>query len=236
MSENIILKVDNLVKGYGEGDSFRNVLQGVSFEINRGEIGTILGPSGSGKSTLMNLIGLLDTPDQGTVNFNGKNISDLSKNQRTNFRREKIGFIFQFYNLVGNLTVRENILSGSYLAKNPLDAEEIMKQLGLLEHADKFPYQLSGGQQQRCAIGRAIVKNPELLLCDEPTGALDYNSARDVLALLEKINRTYRTTILIISHNAAIGGMSNKMLTLRDGCIEDLTVNEKLTLASDIRW
>lgn len=236
MSENIILKVDNLVKGYGEGDSFRNVLQGVSFEISRGEIGTILGPSGSGKSTLMNLIGLLDTPDQGTVNFNGKNISDLSKNQRTNFRREKIGFIFQFYNLVGNLTVRENILSGSYLAKNPLDAEEIMKQLGLLEHADKFPYQLSGGQQQRCAIGRAIVKNPELLLCDEPTGALDYNSARDVLALLEKINRTYRTTILIISHNAAIGGMSNKMLTLKDGCIEDLTVNEKLTLASDIRW
>lgn len=231
-----ILKVNNLVKGYGEGDTFRNVLQGVSFELSQGEIGTILGPSGSGKSTLLNMIGLLDAPDKGSIDFYGKNISTLNKKQRTNFRRENIGFIFQFYNLVGNLTVRENILSGSYLTKTPLDVEEIMEQLGLLEHANKFPYQLSGGQQQRCAIGRALAKNPKLLLCDEPTGALDYKSAKDVLTLLEKINKTYQTTILIISHNLAIGKMSHKMITLRDGAVEDLSINQNIVLAEDIRW
>lgn len=208
----------------------------MSFEIDRGEIGAILGPSGSGKSTLMNIIGLLDKPDEGFVSFNDENISELSLNQQTNFRRENIGFIFQFYNLVGNLTVRENILSGSYLTKNPLDSKEIMDDLALTEHADKFPYQLSGGQQQRCAIGRALAKNPKLLLCDEPTGALDYNSAKDVLCLLEKINRRYNTTILIISHNTAIGDMSHKMIRLRDGYIEDFKVNQDLLSASEIEW
>ena len=236
MSNNTILKVDNLVKGYGEGDAFRNVLQGVSFELGKGEIGTILGPSGSGKSTLMNMIGLLDSPDKGNVIFDGKNISGLGKNERTAFRRKNIGFIFQFYNLVGNLTVRENILSGSYLSDNPLDVNDLMDQLGIAEHKDKFPYQLSGGQQQRCAIGRALAKNPNLLLCDEPTGALDYSSAKDVLALLEKINQNYHTTILIISHNTAIGDMSHKILTLRDGSIEDLRVNDQVVPAAEIGW
>ena len=219
------LEIRDLKKSYGDGSSRAQVLRGVTTSVERGSVCAILGPSGSGKSTLLNCVGALETADSGSIRVDGAELCGMKKDGLAEYRREKLGFVFQFYNLVPNLTVWENVQVCEYLSKHPLPMEELLDTLGMTEHRKKFPSQLSGGQQQRCAIARAVVKNPELLLCDEPTGALDSASSREILILLERINRTYGTTILLVTHNAAIRQMANKVLTSRDGMIVDEVQN-----------
>ena len=203
------LEVKNVKKSYGKDQSYIQVLKGVSTEVEKGQMCVIQGTSGSGKSTLLNCIGGLDTMDSGSVMVDGKEIFGLKPSELSDYRRDNLGFIFQFYNLVPNLTVRENIQICSHISQSPLDIDELLETLGMTEHQKKFPSQLSGGQQQRCAIARALVKNPKLLLCDEPTGALDSKTSRDILVLLEEINRKYGTTMLIVTHNNSIKNMHN---------------------------
>jgi putative ABC transport system ATP-binding protein len=219
------LEIRDLKKSYGDGSSRAQVLRGVTTSVEQGSVCAILGPSGSGKSTLLNCVGALETADSGSIRVDGAELCGMKKDGLAEYRREKLGFVFQFYNLVPNLTVWENVQVCEYLSKHPLPMEELLDTLGMTEHRKKFPSQLSGGQQQRCAIARAVVKNPELLLCDEPTGALDSASSREILILLERINRTYGTTILLVTHNAVIRQMANKVLTIRDGRIVDEAVN-----------
>lgn len=228
------LEIENLKKSYGEGSSYQQVLRGVTTGIGEGQICAILGPSGSGKSTLLNCIGGLEQADSGSIRVDGSEICSMKPGELAEYRREKLGFIFQFYNLVPNLTVRENIQVCQYLSAQPLQLEELIDTLGLTEHQKKFPSQISGGQQQRCAIARAIIKNPKLLLCDEPTGALDSVISREILILLEKINRTYGTTILLVTHNAAIRKMAHKVLVIRDGRIVEEQENQTPVPASEL--
>lgn len=232
----MFLEVSNVRKSYGTGDSKVDVLKGVDLSIKQGTICTILGPSGSGKSTLLNIIGGLETVDSGRIVIDNNEISNLNSTGLSKYRRDTLGFIFQFYNLVPNLTVTENIEVCEYLTKKPLDKNELLKILGLWERRTKFPNQLSGGQQQRTAIARALIKNPKLLLCDEPTGALDYATSKDILQLLEDVNKKYGTTIIIVTHNDAIQYMSHKVIKFRDGLIEDDFENKELTLAKDLTW
>jgi putative ABC transport system ATP-binding protein len=212
------------------------VLKGVDLEMQRGQIGVILGPSGSGKSTLMNIIGGVDQADGGTVEVNGECITDLNANQLVEYRRESVGFVFQFYNLVPNLTVAENIEVVSNISKNPLETDEVLSAVGLLDKKHRFPRELSGGEQQRVSIARAIVKNPKLLLCDEPTGALDLESSRGVLALLQKVNVQFGTTILMITHNSAIAGMAHAVFRLRSGEVAEAAQNSERIPAERIEW
>lgn len=228
------LEVRNVKKSYGEGGSFAQVLNGISISVNRGDMCVIQGTSGSGKSTLLNCIGGLDLMDSGSVQVDGKEIFGLSQDKLSDYRRENLGFIFQFYNLVPNLTVRENIQVCEYLADRPLDLLELLETLGLAEHQNKFPSQLSGGQQQRCAIARALIKNPKLLLCDEPTGALDSRTSRDILALLEEVNRKYDTTMLIVTHNNSIKNMVDQVIVLKDGQIKRDYRNEHKVPAAEL--
>lgn len=228
------VEVKDVTKSYGEGGSYVQVLKGVSASVKKGEMCVIQGTSGSGKSTLLNLIGGLDDIESGTVTVDGEQISGLSKRGLAEYRRRTLGFIFQFYNLVPNLTVRENIQVCRYLTDEPLDMDELINVLGLKEHENKFPSQLSGGQQQRCAIARALVKNPKLLLCDEPTGALDSSTSRDILVLLEKVNKTYGTTMLIVTHNNSIKNMVDHVIYLKDGSICKDYMNEKKIPAKDL--
>lgn len=232
----VFLQVKDAMKAYGDEFNKVQVLKGANLEVKEKSICTILGPSGSGKSTLLNVIGGLETIDSGHVIVDGTDISNLRSEALSFYRREKLGFIFQFYNLVPNLTVLENIEVCEYLAKEPLDKLELLKILGLYEHQDKFPKQLSGGQQQRTAIARALIKNPKLLLCDEPTGALDYKTSKEILELLESVNKTYGTTMIIVTHNDAIKYMSHQVIKVRDGMVEDSYENEKLIPAKDITW
>ena len=213
------LEVNNLKKSYGSGEGFVEVLKGISTSVEKGKMCVIQGTSGSGKSTLLNCIGELDTIDSGSVKVDGKEIAGLNQDSLSDYRRENLGFIFQFYNLVPNLTVRENIQVCEYLTSKPLDIDDLIETLGLKEHQNKFPSQLSGGQQQRCAIARALIKNPLLLLCDEPTGALDSKTSKDILILLEKINAKYHTTMLIVTHNNSIKDMVHKVIRIKDGQI-----------------
>ena len=201
------LEVSDVKKSYGEGGSYIQVLKGVSLQVKQGDMCVIQGTSGSGKSTLLNCIGGLDTIESGSIKVDGTEIAGMKADELSDYRRDYLGFIFQFYNLVPNLTVRENIQICEYLTDQPLNMDELLEILGLTEHQNKFPAQLSGGQQQRCAIARALIKNPKLLLCDEPTGALDSKTSRDILILLEKINATYGTTMLIVTHNNSIKNM-----------------------------
>lgn len=228
------VEVSNVKKSYGEGGSYVEVLKGVSVGVEKGEMCVIQGTSGSGKSTLLNCIGGLDDIDSGSCKIDGLEIAGLKKDALSDYRRDTLGFIFQFYNLVPNLTVRENIEVCRYLTKNPLDMDELLTTLGLKEHADKFPSQLSGGQQQRTAIARALIKNPKLLLCDEPTGALDSNTSRDILILLEKINQKYGTTMLIVTHNNSIKNMVHRVIYLKDGLISKEYINEKRIPAREL--
>lgn len=230
----MFVEVNNLKKSYGEGESFSEVLKGVFVSVKQGDMCVIQGSSGSGKSTLLNCIGGLDTTDSGSICVDGREISGLSQDELSDYRRENLGFIFQFYNLVPNLTVRENIQVCEYLAKTPLSMEELLETLGIREHQNKFPSQLSGGQQQRCAIARALIKNPKLLLCDEPTGALDSKSSRDILILLEKINRRYGTTMLIVTHNNSIKNMVDQVVVLKDGQIKKDYRNEEKISAGNL--
>lgn len=230
------VEISNVTKSYGEGGSYCKVLNGISTLIDRGQICVILGPSGSGKSTLLNAIGGLDTVDSGQIHIDGKEITSLKPERLSDYRRDTLGFVFQFYNLIPNLTAEENIQVCSYLSKVPLSMQELLDILGLTEHRNKFPSQLSGGQQQRCAIARALIKNPKLLLCDEPTGALDSKTAKEILILLEKINQIYGTTILMVTHNAAIRSMAHKVIQIRDGQISGEYENDSRIPASGLTW
>ena len=230
------VEISNVTKSYGEGGSYCKVLDGISTLIDRGQICVILGPSGSGKSTLLNAIGGLDTVDSGQIHIDGKEITGLKPERLSDYRRDTLGFVFQFYNLIPNLTAEENIQVCGYLSKVPLSMSELLDILGLTEHRNKFPSQLSGGQQQRCAIARALIKNPKLLLCDEPTGALDSKTAKEILILLEKINQIYGTTILMVTHNATIRSMAHKVIQIRDGQISGEYENDSRIPASGLTW
>ncbi len=228
------LEIRNVKKSYGEGGSFVQVLKGVTTGVERGQMCVIQGTSGSGKSTLLNCIGGLDTMDSGSVIVDKTEIFGMKNKNLAEYRRANLGFIFQFYNLVPNLTVKENIQVCEYLTKNPLNMNELLDVLGLTEHQNKFPSQLSGGQQQRCAIARALIKNPKLLLCDEPTGALDSNTSRDILMLLERINEMYNTTMVIVTHNNSIKNMVHKVIYLKDGLVKNEYINETRIPASEL--
>lgn len=228
------LEIKDVKKSYGEEGSYIEVLKGVSSSIEKGQICAILGPSGSGKSTLLNVIGGLDNVDSGSIKVNNIEISSLNQNELLNYRRKNLGFIFQFYNLIPNLTVKENIEVCQYLSDRPMEINELLSTIGLTEHQNKFPSQLSGGQQQRCAIARALVKNPQLLLCDEPTGALDSKASKDILTLIEEINQEYNTTILMVTHNSVIKNMANKIIEIKDGRIKKDYINKNKISARDL--
>jgi len=231
----VFLSVSNLTKSYNTG-VITHVLKGMGLEMERGQIGVILGPSGSGKSTLMNIIGGVDRADGGTVEVDGACITDLNDNQLLEYRRESVGFVFQFYNLVPNLTVAENIEVVSNISKKPLTTDEVLSAVGLSDKKNRFPRELSGGEQQRVSIARAIVKNPKLLLCDEPTGALDLETAHGVLSLLQKVNTQFGATILMITHNSAIAGMAHAVFRLRNGEVAEVAHNAELIPAERIEW
>lgn len=230
------LIINDIHKFYGEKESRTEVLKGIDCEVEDGEICVLLGPSGSGKSTLLNIIGGLESADSGCIDIGEFCTDNMSEKELSNYRRNNLGFVFQFYNLIPNLTIKENIEVCAYLSDEPLDIDELLETLGLTEHKDKFPNQLSGGQQQRCAIGRALVKNPQILLCDEPTGALDYTTSKDILQLIEKINQKYHNTIIIVTHNQAISLMADRILKLRDGKITSNKINESKVAASELEW
>ena len=230
------LVVDGLMTHYGDGEARVQVLDGITTEVMRGEVCVMLGPSGSGKSTFLNLIGGLEGADGGSVSVGGCELTALGPRELGEYRRRELGFVFQFYNLVPDLTIRENIEVTAHLSDSPLPLEDLLRSLGLWEHRDKFPRQVSGGQQQRCAIGRALVKNPGLILCDEPTGALDYKTSKEVLELMERVNREYGCTIVMVTHNAAIAGMADRVLRLRDGRLVEDQVNEAPLCAAELDW
>lgn len=211
-------------------------MKGINFFVEKGEICVLLGPSGSGKSTLLNIIGGIDSADSGYISINGEKTADRNEKALTNYRRRHLGYVFQMYNLIPNLNVKENIEVGAYLSDKSLDIDELLKTLGLYEHRHKLPNQLSGGQQQRTAIGRAIVKNPDILLCDEPTGALDYNTSKEILKLIEDVNQKYGNTVIMVTHNDAIKNMADRVIKLRDGQIRKDYTNEVKISAQELDW
>ena len=228
----MFIEIKNAKKHYGEGEALIKALDDVSLSLDEGKIYVILGPSGSGKSTLLNMIGGLDSLDSGNIVISGRNISDAGKKQLTDYRREDRGFGLQFYNLIPDLTVQENIQVVADIAKSPLDIDEVMDSLGIAQYKNRFPKELSGGQQQRVAIARALIKNPKILLCDELTGALDSKSSRAVLKVIEKVNTSFKTTIIIITHNEAIAHMADTIVRIRDGKVADC-INNKERVAAD---
>jgi putative ABC transport system ATP-binding protein len=235
MSEEF-LRITDLRKHYGEGEAKVEVLRGITTSLARGEVCVLLGPSGSGKSTFLNLDGGLEPANGGSIRIGGTELTTMSDHDLVEYRRRQLGFVFQCYNLVPDLTIRENIEVCAYLSSDPLPIDDLMDSLGLTEHRSKFPNQVSGGQQQRCAIGRALVKNPSLLLCDEPTGALDYNTSKEILELMERVNREYGCTIVIVTHNDAIRHMAHRILRLRDGALVEDVANHDVWPAADLEW
>jgi len=234
--ETDFLKISELKKSFGTGEARQEVLRGMDFTVKKGEFCVLLGPSGSGKSTLLNIIGGIDTPDSGYISINGDKLEDMDEKQLTIYRRKHLGYVFQMYNLIPNLNVKENIEVGAYLSDNPLDVEEVLTTLGLQDHKYKYPNQLSGGQQQRVSIGRAVVKNPDILMCDEPTGALDYKTSKEILALIEDCNAKYGTTVIMVTHNEAIKLMADHVVKLRDGVVRHNDINSSKIPASDLDW
>ena len=232
----MFLEIEKINKYYGEGENRNHVLKDVTTGVEKGTICVLLGPSGSGKSTLLNIIGGIDEADSGNIIIDGAKLEDMKEKQLSLYRRKHLGYVFQMYNLIPNLTVKENIEVGAYLSDSPLDLNELLNTLGLWEHKDKLPNQLSGGQQQRTAIGRAIVKNPDILICDEPTGALDYNTSKEILQLIEKVNKQYGNTIIIVTHNDAIKNMADKGDHLYDGRIRKEYDNENKIPAEQLEW
>jgi len=232
----MLLSAKGLKKIYKSGEVETSALNGVDLDIEEGELIVTLGPSGSGKTTLLNIFGGLDTATEGQLLWNGKDISKYSQQELTLFRRDNVGFVFQNYNLLPNLTVRENVESGARLSKNPLDINKIINTVGLSDKKDKFPYQLSGGEQQRVSIARAIAKNPKILFCDEPTGALDEKNSKIVLSMLQKINNVTDTTIFIITHNLGIADMAHRVIRMNDGRIAETKINTSIIDAAEIRW
>ena len=232
----MFLEINQIRKSFGEGDNRVEVLKGIDLAIGKGEFCVLLGASGSGKSTLLNIIGGIDSADSGDICIRGARLADMSEKRLTLYRRNHLGYIFQMYNLIPNLTVQENIEVGAYLSDHPLDVQELLHTLGLQEHRNKLPNQLSGGQQQRTAIGRAVVKNPDILLCDEPTGALDYHTSKEILKLIETVNRKYGNTIVMVTHNDAIKDMADRVVRLRDGTIMKNYANEHRVPAEKLEW
>ncbi|WP_165170072.1 ABC transporter ATP-binding protein [Adlercreutzia sp. ZJ242] len=230
------LEVTDVRKGYGEGDAHIEVIKGVSTSLEKGDFASLLGPSGSGKSTFLNIVGGLEPCDGGRVVVDGVDITGLSDREVGEYRRAELGFVFQFYNLIPDLTVRENIEVCAHLSEDPLPLDDLLRSLGLWDQRRKFPRQMSGGQQQRCAIGRALVKNPKLLLCDEPTGALDYQTSLEILTLMEEVNREYGCTVVVVTHNDAIARMSNRIMRLHDGMLVEDSVNEERVPALSLEW
>ena len=234
--EKKFLEIVDLKKGFGSGESRQEVLRGMSFSVARVEFCVLLGPSGSGKSTLLNIIGGIDSADSGYISINGDKLEDMDEKKLTQYRRRHLGYVFQMYNLIGNLNVKENIEVGAYLSNESFDVDELLHTLGLYEHRYKLPNQLSGGQQQRVSIGRAIVKNPDILLCDEPTGALDYNTSKEILKLIQDINQKYKNTIIVVTHNEAIKNMADRVIKLRDGNVRHNIINTNKISAADLEW
>ena len=232
----MILQLKNVRKSYGEKENKVEVLKGIDLEVEKGEFCVLLGPSGSGKSTLLNIIGGIDTADSGEILIREKEMTSLNEKELTHYRRDHLGYIFQMYNLIPDLTVRENIEVGAYLSKDRVDVDELIAVLGLKEHSRKTPHQLSGGQQQRTSIGRAIVKNPDILLCDEPTGALDYATSKEILKLIETVNQKYGNTVIMVTHNNAIKDMADLVVQLRDGQIQKQYRNAKKIPAAELEW
>lgn len=232
----MFLEIKGIRKSFGTGDSRVDVLKGLNLEIEKGEFCVLLGPSGSGKSTLLNIIGGIDVADEGSIIIEGEQLEDMTEKKLSLYRRKHLGYIFQMYNLIPNLTVRENIEVGAYLSDRSLDVDELIRTLEIYEHRNKLPNQISGGQQQRTAIGRAIVKNPDILLCDEPTGALDYRTSKEILKLIETVNRKYGNTIIMVTHNDAIKDMADRVVKLRDGMIRKNYRNERKLSAAELEW
>ena len=232
----MFLEINQIRKSYGSGESRVEVLKGIDLSVEQGEFCVLLGPSGSGKSTLLNIIGGIDQADSGDICIRGERMADMKEKKLTLYRRKHLGYIFQMYNLIPNLTVRENVEVVAYLSEKPLDVDELLHTLGLYDHRNKLPNQLSGGQQQRTAIGRAIVKNPDILLCDEPTGALDYNTSKEILKLIEKVNQKYGNTVIMVTHNDAIKDMADRVVRLRDGMIRKNYLNEQKLSADALDW
>lgn len=236
MENQNFLQISGLKKSFGSGENRTEVLRGLDFTVTKGEICVLLGPSGSGKSTLLNIIGGIDNADSGYIAINGEKTVDMDEKTLTQYRRKHLGYVFQMYNLIPNLNVKENVEVGAYLSDSPLDVDDILKTLGLYEHRHKLPNQLSGGQQQRTSIGRAIVKNPDILLCDEPTGALDYKTSKEILKLIEDVNQKYGNTVIMVTHNDAIKNMADRVIKLRDGMIRKNIVNDVKVPAMGLDW
>ena len=234
--ERKFLEIVDLKKGFGSGDTRQEVLKGMNFTVSKGEFCVLLGPSGSGKSTLLNIIGGIDNPDAGYISINGDKLRDMGEKGLTKYRRKHLGYVFQMYNLIPNLNVKENIEVGAYLSDTPLEIDDLLHTLGLYDHRYKLPNQLSGGQQQRVSIGRAIVKNPDILLCDEPTGALDYNTSKEILKLIEDVNKKYGNTIIMVTHNEEIRKMADHVIKLRDGQVRHNDMNENKISATELDW
>lgn len=232
----MFLEIKGIRKSFGTGDSRVDVLKGLNLEIEKGEFCVLLGPSGSGKSTLLNIIGGIDAADEGSIIIEGEQLEGMTEKKLSLYRRKHLGYIFQMYNLIPNLTVRENIEVGAYLSDRSLDVDELMRTLEIYDHRNKLPNQISGGQQQRTAIGRAIVKNPDILLCDEPTGALDYRTSKEILKLIETVNRKYGNTIIMVTHNDAIKDMADRVVKLHDGMIRKNYRNEHKLSAAELEW
>lgn len=232
----VFIEISGIKKSFGSGDSRVEVLRGIDLSVEKGEFTVLLGPSGSGKSTLLNIIGGIDSADSGSITINGDRTEAMNERQLTDYRRRHLGYIFQMYNLIPNLNIKENVEIGAYLSDNPLDVDDLLHTLGLYEHRHKLPNQLSGGQQQRTSIGRALVKNPDILLCDEPTGALDFGTSKEILKLIEDVNAKYGNTIIMVTHNDAIKNMADRVVKLRDGVIRKNYTNEQKISASELDW
>lgn len=230
------IELKNVAKIYKSGEIETKALKGVSLEIDKGEFVVVLGPSGSGKTTLLNLISGLDTATSGSIRVKGEELTGYTSEQLTDFRRKNLGFVFQQYNLLSNLTVYDNVLMGADISVDPLDVDMILDKVGLQEQKHKYPYQLSGGEQQRVSVARSIAKNPEILFCDEPTGSLDEATAKQVLEVLEELNREYNITMVIITHNPGIGAMADKIVRMNSGNIEEIRHNDHKKKANDVHW
>ena len=232
----MFLELNQIKKSFGSGENRVQVLKGIDLAVEKGEFCVLLGPSGSGKSTLLNILGGIDRADSGDILIDDERMADMNEKALTLYRRRHLGYIFQMYNLIPNLTVRENIEVGAYLSRRPLDVDELLHLLGLWDHRGKLPNQLSGGQQQRTSIGRAIVKNPDILLCDEPTGALDYKTSKEILKFIETVNQKYGNTVIMVTHNDAIRLMADRVVRLRDGAIRSNETNAVKVPAQDLEW
>ena len=236
MKNQNFLQISGLKKSFGSGENRTEVLRGLDFTVTKGEICVLLGPSGSGKSTLLNIIGGIDNADSGYIAINGEKTVDMDEKTLTQYRRKHLGYVFQMYNLIPNLTALENVELAAQICKNPLDAATVLKQVGLEDRMANFPAQLSGGEQQRVAIARALAKNPKLLLCDEPTGALDYNTGKSVLKLLQDTCRNTGTTVIVITHNQALTAMADRVITVKSGTVEKVVLNDNIKNVEDLEW